>query len=228
MIAVILAAGRGRRLGSDRPKGLLEFGGRTLLERHIDNLAGVETLIVTGFRAELVEATPGVGRTVHNGDYERGSVVSLGVALDALASRGEDLLVMDADVLYEPSILADVMALERGFALDASVEPGGEEMMLGVRDGRVRALRRGRLDGFDLVGESVGFTKLDAPSLPAIRDAARATDPDGDYELALDAFVAAHGAGYTLVGDRPWIEIDFTQDVERARREILPGLEGER
>ena len=33
------------------------------------------------------------------------------------------------------------------------------------------------------------------------------------------------GADYVLVGDRPWIEIDFAEDIERARREILPLLD---
>ncbi len=231
MIAVLLAAGRGRRLGIEHPKVLLEFAGRTLLDRHLDNLAGIEggieTVVVTGFRAELID----VPQSIANPRYERGSVLSLAVALDALAARGEDLLVMDADVLYEPSILRDVAALERGFAIDTRVTPGGEEMIAGVRDGKVRALRRGRLQGFDLVGESVGFTKLDAASLPALRAivaAVEAADADSDYEDALDRFAGEHGADYVLVGDRPWIEIDFPEDIQRAEREVLPRIDGGR
>ena len=235
MIAVLLAAGRGRRLGNNRPKALLEFGGRTLLDRHLENLAaldseiegGVETVVVTGFRAELLD----VPHAIHNARYERGSVISLAVALDALASREDDLLLMDADVLYEPSILRDVAALDRGFAIDTRVTPGSEEMIVGVRDGKVRALRRGRLDGFDLAGESVGFTKIDAASLPALRAIVaqvEAADADSDYEHALDRFVATHGADYVLVGDRAWTEIDFAEDVERAEREVLPRLDAGR
>ena len=235
MIAVLLAAGRGQRLGNDRPKALLEFGGRTLFDRHLENLAaldseiegGVETVVVTGFRAELLD----VPQAIHNARYERGSVISLAVALDALASREDDLLLMDADVLYEPSILRDVAALDRGFAIDTRVTPGSEEMIAGVRDGKVRALRRGRLDGFDLAGESVGFTKIDAASLPALRAIVaqvEAADADSDYEHALDRFVATQGADYVLVGDRAWTEIDFAEDVERAEREVLPCLDAGR
>ena len=228
MIAVLLAAGRGRRLGNDRPKVLLEFGGRTLLDRHLENLASlqggiegdIETVVVTGFHAELLD----VPSSIHNPRYEQGSVISLAVALDALADRSEDLLVMDADVLYEPSILRDVAALERGFAIDTRVTPGSEEMMAGVRDGRVRALRRGHLDGFDLAGETVGFTKIDAASLPALREIVAAADADSDYEQAVDRFLATHGADYVLVGDRAWTEIDFPEDVERAERDVLPRL----
>lgn len=219
MKAILLAAGVGRRLGSDRPKALLEVGGRTLLDRHLENLStlALEPLVVTGFQAERFEHLA----TVQNPEFCRGSVLSLKAALAAI---DEDAVVMDADVLYDPAILADVVALERGFALDPRTDPGEEEMMLGVRGGKVRAIRRGRLEGFDLVGEGVGFFKVDRASLPALRAAVDASDPDGDYEAALDLFLGEHGADYVLVGDRPWVEIDFPEDVERAEREILPCL----
>jgi len=54
--AIILSAGQGSRLGhltDDRPKCLIEFNGRTLLDRQLDALAanGVEeAVVVTGFR----------------------------------------------------------------------------------------------------------------------------------------------------------------------------------
>ena len=43
MKAIILSAGQGSRLGhltDDRPKCLIDFGGRTLLDRQLDTLAG--------------------------------------------------------------------------------------------------------------------------------------------------------------------------------------------
>ena len=51
MIAMILAAGRGERLRpltETVPKALVEVRGRTLLERHLDNLraAGIETVVI--------------------------------------------------------------------------------------------------------------------------------------------------------------------------------------
>lgn len=219
MIAVLLAAGVGRRLGSDEPKAFLEIGGRTLLDRHVENVRALDLdlLVVTGFRAERFAHL----ETVHNPEYRRGSLLSLKTAIEAL---DEDAVIMDADVLYAPSILADVCALGRGFALDPRTRPSEEEMMLGVKDGRVRAIRRGRLEGFDTVGEGVGFFKIDRESLPSLGAAVDLADPDGDYEKALDSFLADHGAGYVLVGERPWIEIDFPEDIARAEREVLPLL----
>jgi choline kinase len=63
MRAIILAAGRGLRLqqADDRqmPKCLLQFGGMSLLERHLRMLsnAGVdEVVLALGYRHERVEA----------------------------------------------------------------------------------------------------------------------------------------------------------------------------
>ena len=224
MKAVLLAAGVGRRLGNDRPKALLEVGGKTLLARHIENIdaLGMTLRVITGFEHDMLcAALPAHAEVVENGAYRRGSHISLDMGIGDL---DEDVVIMDADVLYDPTILEDVAGSTRGFALDPRTDPGDEEMMLGVRDGRVRAIRRGRLADFDLVGEGVGFCKIERASLPALRACLAETDPDGDYEAALDRFVAQHGADYALVGERAWTEIDFPEDLTRAEREILPRL----
>ena len=61
MKAIILSAGQGSRLGhlvDDRPKCLIDFNGRSLLDRQLDTLEanGVhEAVVVTGFHDELVQ-----------------------------------------------------------------------------------------------------------------------------------------------------------------------------
>src|SRR3569832_2489786 len=61
MKAIILSAGQGSRLvhlADDKPKCLIEFNGRSLLDRQLDTLeaCGVhEAVVVTGFHDELVD-----------------------------------------------------------------------------------------------------------------------------------------------------------------------------
>ena len=82
MKAIILSAGQGSRLGhlvDDRPKCLIDFNGRTLLDRQLDTLEanGVhEAVVVTGFHDEVVREaiarrTGGpVVRTIFNPFYK--------------------------------------------------------------------------------------------------------------------------------------------------------------
>ncbi len=122
MRAIILAAGRGIRLqlpeDSQLPKCLLRFDGMTLLERHLRMLksAGVtDVVLALGFRHELVEAEldrlawaprPEI---VLNMNFELGSVLTVHSVADAL-TRGGDVLLMDADVLYDERILQALVA----------------------------------------------------------------------------------------------------------------------
>jgi choline kinase len=77
MKAIILSAGQGSRLGhmtDERPKCLIEFGGRSLLDRQLDTLDanGIgEAVVVTGFHDELVNAAVERRRTARQGPTVR-------------------------------------------------------------------------------------------------------------------------------------------------------------
>ena len=115
--ACIRAAGIGRRLGdvADKPpKALLEFDGKTLLARHLENLEqiGVERVAIgTGYKREELEVEarnsdfPGELIFAENPDYEDGSVTTLAVLGEALVSVGGPVILMDADVLYDPRLM---------------------------------------------------------------------------------------------------------------------------
>src|SRR5687768_2327890 len=98
MKAIILSAGQGSRLGhltTDRPKCLIEFGGRTLLDWQLDTLAanGIEeAVVVTGFRDDQIEAALArrsggpIVRTIYNPFYKvADNLGSLYVAREELA-----------------------------------------------------------------------------------------------------------------------------------------------
>jgi choline kinase len=252
MRAILLVAGVGRRLGqADRPKSMLEFGGKTLVARHVDALvaAGCSTLtVVVGhlqdqIRAELARLAPNM--TVHvrdNPSYREGSVVSLWTAREDLAAAGaagEAIVVMDGDVLYDAALMTRLRdgAAASAFLVDTRSEETGEEMMVGVRGGRARRIARrvgkGDANGaWDLVGESVGFMKIGAAHAGAMRTMLEAHVDAGkrntEYEAVYDTFMDHHEVGYVDVGDCPWTEIDFEADVARAKNEILPAIDARR
>ena len=99
MKAVILAAGMGTRLHpltADRPKPLVEVGGRSLLLRLVDQLArvgirGTDVVVVSGYREDaLHRALVGTGAViVHNDHYsDWNNFWSLYVAREAVGDDG--------------------------------------------------------------------------------------------------------------------------------------------
>jgi len=242
MRALILAAGVGRRLRAvhDAPKCLLELGGRSLLARQLEALAacGVgEVVICTGYRHERVAAAIPAGagvELVSNPRYEQGSVLSLWCLREHLGQPG-GALVLDADVLFDPRILARLLASEHGncLLLDRDFEAGEEPVKVLLRDGRIRELRK-RVDpglAFDLCGESIGFYRFDAGAGAALRTileryerAGRTGEP---HEEAIRELVLSQpeAFGYEDVTGLAWTEIDFPEDLRRAREAILPRIE---
>ena len=245
--AVILAAGVGRRLGAGHggPKALLEFAGRTLLERHLANLraSGVRRIALTvGFEAEtLRSAIQRLGpdaevSLVENPRYRNGSLVSLQVQGELLRSGGE-VLLMDADVLCDARLIARLGqgAAENTLLVDRRIEPGDEPVKLCFRrqaDGRERIVdfRKRPEHAHDWHGESVGFFRFSAATAAELADRCDAYVAAGrldvEYEEAIRELMLAepYRFGAVDVSDLPWTEIDFEADVARARSEILPQL----
>lgn len=244
MRAVMLAAGVGERLGESqggRPKVLLRFGGRTLLARHLAILGrlGVEELVLAlGYRAAEVEAEiaalrPAIAvRTVYNPDYREGSIVSLWCLREALRSAGE-VMLMDADVLYDDRLVARLRAAPEAncLAMDRDFEPGDEPVKICLRRGRLVDFHKRPRARHDVSGEWVGFVRLSSSGAGALVAAAEAFIGAGwrhiVYEEAIRETIlgAPEAFGVADITGLPWIEIDFSEDVARARREILPRLE---
>ena len=239
MKAIVLAAGIGKRfkeITDQRPKCLIEIQGKTLLERTLSALgaAGVkEAVVVIGYRGEMIEQQIGPTcagvrvRYVFNARYDKGAILSL---WSARAEFDDDLLIMDADVLFPVALIARLVRSPHAncFLLDASAVNTGEEQMLLTRGGRVLDIVRGGGGDFELIGESVGFLKVsrdDAPLLRAILDDLVAQGRDTiEHEEAFPLFLAQRAVGFEQVEDLPWTEIDFPADLERAEREVLPRI----
>ncbi|MFI5232994.1 MAG: NTP transferase domain-containing protein [Gemmatimonadales bacterium] len=234
MRAVILVAGRGTRLRAttEMPKCLLAPGGTALIDRYVTQLdsLGVAATVVVGFRGDavsrrLTELAPRHAPTVvTNSDYELGSILSLARGLDGFTG---DLLLMDGDVLFDPELLRRLVRAPHGNALlvDVGTAFTGEEYMAGIDAGRVTELRRAAVPRHESSGEWVGFARLDAPAVAALRDAIAvriaAGETGGGYEDALASILGACDLRCVGTEGLPWIEIDFPEDARRAEALLL-------
>jgi choline kinase len=246
MDAILYVAGRGVRLGEhghDRPKVLLEFGGQSLLERHVRALAqlGVPRLfIVTGHLREQLQAGFPVlqqrhGVQIHelfNPDFTEGSALSMHTSLPAIESAHDGVLLMDGDVLCDARMLQRLRASPHRTALlvDRSYSTADDDpVLVPMRNGQPFDFVKRWQGEAESVGESIGFFKVDKPDLPLLiaETRTRGTGPGraDSYDDILRVLVKNGRFGAVDVTGIPWTEIDFPADFDHANRVILPALE---
>jgi choline kinase len=243
--ALILAAGRGRRLGNEsapeahEPKVLLSFAGRTLLERHVNILrrCGVEDItLVLGYKAGLVETElariGGAGLSFeYNPDFREGSVVSLRAGARVMRDDAP-VLLMDGDVLYDVRLMTRLLQSNENNALllDREVEPGDEPVKLCVSEGRIVDFHKRPQHSYEWHGESVGFFRF-TPAAAAeladrVDDYVSGNRRGMEYEEPLRDMILASETGrfgFEDITGLPWTEIDFPEDVTKANG-LLPEL----
>lgn len=241
----MLAAGIGSRLQAGGegavPKALLRFGGKTLIQRHIEILQAqgiAELVLVVGYRKEaLLSEIEQLGagdfvRTLHNPFFHEGAVVSMWTARHELRA-GEDVLFMDADVLYHPQLIERLVTSERASCLlvDRALDPGEEPVKLCLRGDRLVDFGKQVSGDYDLIGEWPGFMRLSAEVAAKLADRTQGFIDDNragePYEPAVRDVLLAEPPESLDVEDitgLPWIEIDFLEDVVRAEEDVLPKL----
>ena len=233
--AILLAAGRGRRLGSltqGRPKCLLRVGTRTLLEHQLSALqgAGIERVVaVLGYAAPAVEEALGgrpVIRVQNPRHRETNSLYSLWLARDY---AGEGFVLLNADVLFDPEILGRLLASPHPDALAVERRPSfdPEDMKVELEGERVRALSK-TLPAERAQAENLGvlkFSPAGSRALFACMEELLRQGAEGEMcPYAFDALAPRHPLYAVPVDGSPWIEIDFVDDLLRAREQVWPKI----
>lgn len=238
--ALFLAAGRGLRLGPrgrEIPKGFLEIGGRTLVERAVERLVAAqieEIVFVTGHLHDRYDALArrydGRVRTVFNPDFAtRGSAHSLAVGLAAVGEG--DVLVSESDLVWETRALSTVLDHAGPSCLLVSGRTdAGDEVWVWAAPGdappRLDDMAKRRdLRPDEPHGELVGLTRVGALLRARLVGAiAEAVDPMADYESRLVAAAKSVPLPLMRVDDLIWAEIDDETMYARARTAVWPRI----
>ncbi|MGI8411838.1 MAG: 2-C-methyl-D-erythritol 4-phosphate cytidylyltransferase [Solirubrobacteraceae bacterium] len=149
-VALVVAAGRGERLGSDGPKALVTLGGKPMLEWSVAALravAGVETIVVALPAHAVALAPPAGAFTAVRGGATRSQSVRAALAA---APDGDPVIVHDAArPLVTTALFERALAeLERSGADGVvAATPVSDTIKEVGEDGRtvVRTLARARL-----------------------------------------------------------------------------------
>ena len=233
--AVILAAGLGRRLGeytAALPKALINLHGKTLLERSLTALAAAgftRACIVTGHCSESIDELIGARDfgletvTRFNPDYATANNIVTFLTVADIVEQG--CVLLNSDIVFDPSILVDVAAAGPGtwLVVDRDEPLGHEEMKVTIDDdGRVTRVNK-KLDPGESVGEYIGITLFDREGARKCLDSARRLVDSGQvdlyYEHAIDAVAGDLGARLLPTRRRLWTEIDDEVDYQRGLRE---------
>lgn len=248
--AIILAAGRGSRLRpytDHDPKCMVPVLGRPMLTTMLESLgaAGIEeTVLVVGYRADRIRDAYGdrFGAMrltyVDNPDWETtNNLYSLWLARELMA---EGFLLLEADLVFPPSVITDLLAAPHPDAavVDDFRPPMNGTVVIadGDRAGRM-VLERDQGPGFDpsVAEKTVNVYKLSGGMvvgrfLPELERWVRSERTDMFYEAVLAELVRRGELelGLSRMAGRPWAEIDDEDDLRLAERSLaafLPAAE---
>ena len=227
MRGIMLAAGKGKRLGKDIPKCLQEIGSKTILQRQLDALdaQGVRSLVcVIGYQKEVVadavkNCWPYEVVFIDNPRYsETNTSYSLYLARECMA---DDFFYMNADVVFRPDLLDRLVVADGDAALGIQHKQCADEEVKVIVNGS-HIIEIGKdLDPAECLGEFVGvglfrksMSKNFIDSLSVMMDEGHHQDY---FEGALKRI--SHEVDMTAVDitDIPCIEIDFPEDLKHAR-----------
>jgi choline kinase len=243
MRAVILAAGRGSRmghLGDDRPKCLVQLEGKPLIERQIAALrrGGVDEIgVVRGYRAEMIDL-PGLCYFANERWAETNMVMSLAAAAPWL--RSGPVIVSYADIFFRSELVrglagapgqlvvaydrawrrlwtrrfADPLADAETFRIDAT----GQLLEIGGKTTRIE----------DIEGQYMGLMKFTPPAWSAVEVLLSTLDaPIGDRldvtGLMRRLLTQNEPPISTFGTDGQWGEIDNPEDVALYQKMISEG-----
>lgn len=234
--AIVLSAGQGSRLlphTQDLPKCLLDLAGRSMLGWQLQALAAAgirETVVVTGFRADLVEqslasvAPAGMRvRTLFNPFYK---------VADNLAScwmvRHEfngPVLTLNGDTLLGPAIVERLLAAPPSditVTIDRKPTYDDDDMKVIAEGDRLTAIGK-KLDRSVVTGESIGFLRYSAVGaatfVSEIERTMRTPEGTGLWYLSAIHRLANTGTDVRVVSIEglDWAELDFPADLENCR-----------
>jgi len=240
---VILAAGRGSRLAGfteNRPKCLVELGGRSLLHWQTEALAtaGVDPIcIVTGYRREMIEATG--YRSIVNPDWsESNMVASLLCATERLSPP---LVVSYSDIVYSSTLVRRLVESPHDLAITYDREwkslwakrfrdPLSDAETFRIDDdARVREIGGKAGDIAEIQGQFMGLMKLSETAIGWITDLVASSEGARnrlDSTAMLMGLIDSDKPVYGVPTRGGWCEVDDPEDLAVAEQMLGEGLLG--
>lgn len=221
MRVIILAAGAGTRLGAAIPKVLLDLGGRTILERHIDSLSKLglypgNVTVVTGFMGGVLAgrcSSMGI-KTVYNPCWRFPGTFS---SFFTVNESGEDLLVLHGDLIWDKGMVSAALDAPGGIVVpaDPARRLDGEAMKVEFRGSRLLHMSK-KLPLGRSAGESMGIFLIREHGRLRAMSSGLAGKPHASLDDAVNIACGRMTVTAVATVGFPWEEIDTGEDMSRA------------
>ena len=232
MKAFILAAGVSRRLYPhtyNTPKCLLEVGGKPIINYQLEALLdlGVKDIsIVIGYHREILIRhltntfpTLNFNFIINHHYFETNTAYSVYIGKKVL---NENHILMNADVVYPKGLLNKLIDTKHKTALAVDIKSCGREEVKVIDGGSDKIVAIGKeLIETQCLGEFIGVAKLSkdfcnlfSNSLEDLIDSGGVNDY---FEAAIQPILKKIDIYYVDVSEFPCMEIDFIEDLEKAR-----------
>ena len=229
MQAIIMAAGKGSRLGEltgGNPKSFVEIYGKKLIEYNLDILKelGVdEIIIVTGYRRDafyqLTKEMPQV-RLIFNPFYEMVNV--LGSFFIGMQYLHDDFIYLHADTLCDPAVFKQLALFQADINLPVDYKTCDEEAMkVRSSNGKIVQITKNMLPE-EADGEFIGIGSFRKEVIPKLKMAVEELLEEKNFSEYFEAAIQRimDTTDYSIepipMEDSFWAEIDFKEDYERA------------
>ncbi|MBP2657240.1 MAG: putative sugar nucleotidyltransferase [Firmicutes bacterium] len=237
MQAIIMAAGKGSRLGNlteNKPKSFLEIKGFKMIEYNISILHAFgirDIIIVTGYQSErfdeLTDKIDGV-QCVYNPFYEMVNV--LGSFFMAKNLLHDDFVYLHADTLCAPEIFETLLQEEGDIILPVDYGPCDEEAMkVKVSGGKVVEINK-TMDCETSEGEFIGIAKISKSVISELNNATVELMKEkafpSYFEGAVQRIIDKQSFLVKSISTKGyfWSEVDFIEDYQRTCTQIPDSL----
>ncbi|MFH1780856.1 MAG: phosphocholine cytidylyltransferase family protein [Candidatus Nealsonbacteria bacterium] len=241
---IIIAAGMGKRLRpltNDKPKCLLDVGGKTIMERQLETLklCGInDTAVIRGYQADKINFAN--IKYYENTDYQNNNI--LNSLFCAAPEMDGGFIASYSDILYDKSVIeklledrhdvATVVDTDwQGYYQNRTKHPLEEAEKVIIRDGKVVKLGK-KIKADEASGEFIGMIKLSGNGAEIFKKEFARVKKEYDkkpfHESAvfeksyltdmLQELIDQGNDVYPVLIQKNWWEIDTPQDLEKVRQ----------
>ena len=225
MLGLILAAGRGTRMGNiGKPKSLLRMGDTSIIEFQVEFLKKVgihDILVITGYQSEKIRGVlKNRVKFLNNPKFsETNNLHSMWVAREILH---DDFICIYADLVFHPEILNQCYHSTSDVCLMVETNTREETMKVKTESGKIIAVSDNIPNG-QANGNFIGMAKF-SKSLAKIlfneiSILVKEKNVDVQYPLAIEKMIEKGiKIGYSTTNNLPWFNVNDQNEFKKSKK----------